>query len=184
MIGVLVGGLCVTLAAAQVQKGPETFTATATVKTSGGATATAPVRIVIDRSMPQAEAEKYAAAFRSGGAAGLRKALTGVKPTGSVAVGANPPTPTRITFERRTDQGRLITIVTDTPLLFLGAGTPGAKAKDGYDFAIIDLQVSDQGRGAGVMSPAAQIGLKGTAFVVTDYSIELVQLKDVARAAK
>jgi hypothetical protein len=154
------------------------------VKTSAGASATAPVRIVIDRIMPQSEADKYAAAFRKGGAAELRKALTGVKPTGSVVVGSQPSTPTRITFERRTDKGRLITIVTDKPILFLGAGAPGAKPKEGYDFAVIDLEVSDQGRGSGVMSPAAKIGLKETAFVVTDYSIELVQLKDVAKVAK
>ena len=182
--GVLVVGLIAMAPAGHAQKGPETFTATATVKTSGGATATSPVRIVIDRVMPQDEAEKYAAAFRKGGTAELRKALTGVKPTGSVTVGTQPSTPTRITFERRTDKGRLITIVTDTPLLFLGAGTPGAKPKEGYDFAVIDLEVSDQGRGTGVMSPAAKIGLKDTAFVVSDYSIELVQLKDIAKVVK
>lgn len=181
--GALVIGMIVTLAVGHAQ-GPETFTATATVKTGGGATATAPVRIVIDRIMPQAEADKYAAAFRKGGAAELRKALTGVKPTGSVVVGSQPSTPTVITFERRTDKGRLITIVTDKPVLFIGAGMPGAKPKDGYDFAIIDLEVSDQGRGTGVMSPAAKIGLKDSLFVVTDYSSELVQLKDVAKVAK
>ena len=180
----LVVGMVVTLAAGQAQTGPETFTATATVKTGGGATATAPVRIAVERVMPQAEADKYAAAFRKGGAAELRKALTGVKPTGSVTVGTQPPVPTRITFERRTDKGRLITIVTDAPILFLGAGMPGAKPKEGYDFAVIDLEVSDQGRGSGVMSPAVKIGLKDTAFVFTDYSIELVQLKDVTKVVK
>lgn len=184
IIGVLVVGMVVTLAAGQAQTGSETFNATATVKTGGGATATAPVRIAVERVMPQAEADKYAAAFRKGGAAELRKALTGVKPTGSVTVGTQPPVPTRITFERRTDKGRLITIVTDAPILFLGAGMPGAKPKDGYDFAVIDLEVSDQGRGSGVMSPAVKIGLKDTAFVFTDYSIELVQLKDVTKVAK
>jgi hypothetical protein len=182
--GVLVVGMIITLAAAQAQTGPETFTATATVKSGGGATVTAPVRIVVERVMPQAEAEKYAAAFRKGGAAELRKALNGVKPTGAVTIGTQPSVPTRITFERRTDKGRLITIVTDAPLLFLGAGAPGAKPKDGYDFAVIDLEVSDQGRGSGVMSPAAKIGLRDTAFVVSDYSIELVQLKDVTKVAK
>jgi hypothetical protein len=184
MTGVLVVGMVVTMAAGRAQTGPETFTATATVKTGGGATATAPVRIVIERVMPQAEADKYAAAFRKGGAAELRKALAGVKPTGSVTIGTQPSTPTRITFERRTDKGRLITIVTDTPILFLGAGAPGAKPKEGYDFAVIDLEVSDQGRGSGVISPAAKIGLKDTLFIVSDYSNELVQLKDITKVAK
>jgi hypothetical protein len=58
---------------------------------AGGAEATAPVTITIDRKMPEAEADKLVAAFKSGGAAGLRKALVGVAPTGSVqlAGGAN-----------------------------------------------------------------------------------------------
>jgi len=72
----------------------ETFTATATVQTAGGAAATAPVTITVARTMPQAEADKLAAAFKSGGAAGLRKALKGVAPTGSVTLGNGKPTPT------------------------------------------------------------------------------------------
>ena len=183
LIGVIAVGV-MSAPVVRAQTGAETFTATATVKTGGGATATAPVRIVVDRMMPQAEAEKYAAAFRKGGAAEFRKALAGVKPTGSVTLGTGKPTPTRITFERRTDKGRLITIVTDTPILFLGAGVPAAKAKEGYDFAIIDIEVSDQGRGSGTMSPAAKIGLKDSLFVVSDYSIELVQLKDITKVVK
>ena len=39
---------------AQAQAGAETFTATAKVKTVGGAEATAPVTITIDRKMPEA----------------------------------------------------------------------------------------------------------------------------------
>jgi hypothetical protein len=89
-----------------------------TVKTSGGATATAPVRIVIDHVMPRDEAEQYAAALPERRHRRVAEGPYGVKPTGSVAVGTQC------------------------------AGTPGAKPKEGYDFAIIDLEVSDQGRGS------------------------------------
>ena len=75
-LAVAVSLACATLA--QAQAGAESFTATATVKTAGGAEATAPVTITIDRKMPEAEADKLVAAFKSGGAAGLRKALAGV----------------------------------------------------------------------------------------------------------
>src|SRR4029450_10069781 len=91
---------------AQAQAGAESFTATATVKTAGGAEATAPVTITIDRKMPQAEADKLLAAFKSGGAAGLRKALVGVPPTGFVQLADGAPTPARITIELPTDKGR------------------------------------------------------------------------------
>ena len=165
------------------QTGAETFTATAAIKTvAAGASATAPVRIALDRKMPVAEADKYAAAFKSGGAAALRKAV-GVARIGAVTLGAAKPVPVLIAFERPTGAGRLITIVTDTPLLFVGASLPGAKAKEGYEFGLIDIEVDAQGAGSGTVSPAAKIGLNPQgAFVVTDYSQELVRLTNVARA--
>ena len=183
-LAVLVTAWPLASAVVTAQTGAETFSAAATLKTvAAGATATAPVRIVLTRMMPQTEAEKYAAAFRSGGAAALRKALTGVKPAGTVTLGATKPVPIRIAFERRTDKGRLITLVSDTPLLFVGASLPGAKAKEGYEFGVIDLEVDDKGNGTGTVSPAAKIGLNPQgAFVVTDYSLELVRLTNVARA--
>jgi hypothetical protein len=170
---------CATLA--QAQAGAETFTATATVKTAGRAEATAPVTITIDRRMPEAEADQLVAAFKSGGAARLRTALAGVAPTGSVRLAEGAPTPARITIERQTDKGRLITIVTDKPLLFLGAGIPGAKPKDGYDFAVVDLEVDARGAGSGWLAPAAKLTLRGSEFVVEDYASEAVRLVGVRK---
>ena len=160
----------------------ESFTATATVKAAGGAAATAPVQVTVDRKMSQAEADTMLAAFKTGGAAGLRKALEGVPPTGTVRLGNSAPTATRLTIERPTEKGRLLTIVTDKPILFLGAGLPGAKPKTGYDFAIIDLEVDANGAGTGTLAPAAKVAVKSGAFVVEDYAGELVRLTSVARA--
>ena len=80
------GGACIPPRAGAA----EVFTATAAVKTAGGASASAPVTITIDRKMSPREAETLTAAFKSGGAAALRKALVGVAPTGSVKMGAAP----------------------------------------------------------------------------------------------
>jgi hypothetical protein len=159
----------------------ETYSATASIKTAGGAAATAPVTIAVDRKMPQAEADKFLAAFKSGGAAALRKALTGVPPTGSIRVAGGSSTPTRLTVERATDKGRLLTIVADAPILHLGAGTADAKPKEGYDFAIVDLEVNAAGAGSGTFAPAARITVKQGVFVVDDYSGELVKLTGVSR---
>jgi hypothetical protein len=159
----------------------ETFTATAAVKAAGGASATAPVTIEITRKMSQQEAEAMTSAFTKGGVAGLRKALAGVAATGSIQIGTGKPTPTRLTLERPTDQGRMLTIVTDQPLLFLGAGLPEAKPKDGYDFGIIDVVVDAAGSGTGTMSAAAKVTVRQGVFVVEDYSGELIRLSSVKR---
>ena len=68
-------------------------------------------------------------------------------------------TPTRFTIERATGDGRLLTILADRPLLFVGAGVPGAKPKEGYDFAVIDIEVDAKGNGSGTIAPAAKIRL-------------------------
>lgn len=163
------------------QAGAETFSATATVTTAGGAAATAPVTIAVTRKMSQEEADKLTAAFANGGVAALRKALTGVAPTGSIQVGSGKATPSRLTLERPTDKGRMLTIVTDGPIMFLGAGLPEAKPQQGYDFGIVDIVVDGKGVGVGTMSPAAKVTVKQGVFVVDEYSGELVRLSDVKK---
>ena len=119
--------------------------------------------------MPQEEADKLTKAFASGGVAALRKALVGVAPTGSIQIGAGKPTATRLTLERPTGEGRMLTVVSDSPLLFVGAGLPDAKPKAGFDFGIVDLIVDGTGSGSGTMSPAAKVTVKQGAFVVDEY---------------
>ena len=179
---VLLAALLATPAFLRGQAAAEVFTATAAVKGAGGGSATAPVTVTIDRKMSEREAETLTAAFKSGGAAALRKALVGVSPTGSVQIGAGSATPTRFTIERATGGGRLLTILTDQPLFFVGAGAPAAKAKEGYDFAVIDLQVDASGGGSGTLAPAAKIKMNQDAFVVEDYGgVEVVRLTAVKK---
>ena len=177
----LLCGWLVTSAQTKAQAGAEAFSGTATVKTAAGGSATAPVTITVDRKMAAKEAESLAAAFKSGGAAGLRKALVGVPPTGSVRLGTGPVTTTRFTLERVTGAGRLLTILTDQPMMFLGAGLPGAKPKEGYDFAVIDIELDAKGNGSGTLAPAAKIRMNQGAFVIDDYGAEVVRLTEVKK---
>ena len=176
-------GVCLMIpASTNGQSAGEVFTATAVVKSADGKSASAPVTITIDRKMSEKEAQSLANAFKAGGAAALRKGLEGVKPTGTVRIGTGNATPTRFTIERPVGAGRLLTILTDQPLLFLGAGVPGAKPKAGYDFAIIDIEVDATGGGAGTVAPAAKIKMNGDAFVVEDYGgNELIRLTAVKK---
>jgi hypothetical protein len=182
-IGATVCGFAFLMAAAPLlaQATAEVFTATATAKAAGGGSASAPVTITVERKMSQVEADKLRAAFKAGGAAALRKALAGVPPTGTIRIGTSIATPTRMTIERVTGDGRLLTIVTDRALLFLGAGLPGAKSKAGYDFAVIDVEIDAKGNGSGNLAPAAQLKMNGDAFVVEDYGVEAIRLTGVKK---
>ena len=161
--------------------GAETFTATATIKSGGGATASAPVTIVVDRKLSSAEADRVTAAFTQGGASELRKTLEALPPAGSIRFGGGKPAVTRLVLERPTDKGRLLTILSDEPMLFLGAGLPGSRPKEGFDFAIADIEVNEKGDGSGTLCPAAKITVRQGAFVVTDYGSEVVTLINVKK---
>jgi hypothetical protein len=171
----------VVAATAQTRESTETFTAVASLKTAGGAAATAPVTIVVARKVSSAEADAVAAAFAKGGTSALRKALVGLPDAGSVQIAGGKPTTTRLVLERPTDKGRLLTIVIDQPILFLGAGVPGATAKEGFDFAVVDIEVDEKGTGSGTLYPAAKIEVRKEMFVVGDYSSELLRLTDVKK---
>ena len=181
-VTVLLGASLIASAPARGQGAVEVFTATAAVKTDGGGSTSAPMTITIDRKMSDTEASALVAAFKTGGPTGLRKKLAGVPPTGTVRIGAGSATPTRFTIERATGgDGRLLTILTDQPLAFVGAGMPGAKPREGYDFAVIDIEVDGKGNGSGSVAPAAKIKMNQDAFVVEDYGAEAVRLTAVKK---
>jgi hypothetical protein len=161
--------------------GQEIFKATASIKTAGGVAATAPVTITVDRKMTRAQADGLIETFKTGGADALRKALDGVPPTGSVRIGDASAVAARLAIERPTDKGRLVTVVTLQPIVFIGAGVPNAKATDAYEFGVIDIEVDANGKGSGTLSPAAKIKVHEGAFVVEDYASDLVELKEVSK---
>ena len=98
-----------------------------------------------------------------------------------MTLGKGTPTPTRLTLERRTDKGRLLTMVADKPILALGAGLPDAKPTAEHDFAVVDIEVDNSGNGSGTFAPAAKITLNQGAFVVSDYSSELIRLTGIKK---
>ena len=163
------------------QAAAEVFTATAAVKNAGWRIGQ---RAGDHHDRPQDVAKR-------GGLTGGRvqdrrrgraaEGARGDRPTGTVRIGAGTATPTRFTIERATGDGRLLTIVTDQPLLFVGAAVPGAKPKEGYDFAVIDIEVDAKGSGSGTLAPAAKIRMNQGAFVVEDYGAEVVRLTAVKK---
>jgi len=180
IIGALVGALLAVAPSIQAQQA-ETFTGTATVKASDGTPAQAPITVVVARLMPQNEADALTATFKKGGLAELRRALANVPPTGTIQVGSAAPTTTRLTIARITGDGRLLTIVADKPIAFIGANRKGAKPTAGFDFAVLDLSVDGNGAGFGTLLPAAKVTVNGNAFVVEDYGDEVVRVTGVTR---
>jgi hypothetical protein len=170
-----------TVATASAQTVPETFTATASVK-HGEASASAPLVVTITRYASAEERDAVVKAVREHGTAGARKALAAMSDAGFIELGARR-TAVKFAGVRPTGSGRLVTILTAEPMLFLGAGIPAARARQGFDVAVAMLDLNDAGAGLGELAPAAKVALDAEgALRIEDYGATVVWLQGLARA--
>jgi hypothetical protein len=182
-MGVIRPGLLVVLAAVALDplvhaQAGETITATANVKTAG-AEAALPVTVRVDRFWTDPERDQVLESLKKGGTAEVRKLLASKGAIGSLQVGKTN-TPIKYAYSRLTGSGRLITVITDSPIAFLGAGEPGAPPTKGFDLGLVLLQVPLWGAGSGELAPAATVRMDEEGAIVTDdYGAEVVRLTNV-----
>jgi hypothetical protein len=159
----------------------ETFTATASVKAEA-ASASAPVKIAIERFSTESERTSVMNALKGGGTPAVRQVLAKMKDTGTIEVGTRR-TAIKYAYTRPAGSGRLVTVVTAEPILHLGSGLPEAKPKAGYDVAVALLVLEANDTGHGELAPAAKVGTNESgAVVIDDYGAAKIWLKDVAKA--
>jgi hypothetical protein len=159
----------------------ETFTATAAAK-SPSAAATAPVTIRIERYVSDADREKIMAVVKNHDGAATRKALAAMDDIGFIELG-HTRTPIKYAYVRPSGDGRLITVVTAQPILFLGGAAPDAKPKEGFDLALALLVLDARDTGEGELAPAAKVKMDEAGALVTDeYGREVIRLTKIAKA--
>ena len=84
--------------------------------------------------------------------------------------------------QRTTGSGRLVTVLTAQPIVFVGAGLPDAQPRAGFDVALAFLDLQDTG-GIGELAPAAKIGIDhGGALFTEDYGATVIWLNDLEGA--
>ena len=174
---VLVVGACTAVAAAQVTL--EAFMATASVR-KGTITASAPFSVTITRYGSTPEREAVMNAIRDGGTAALQGVLAKMDDAGFLQIGERR-TPIKFAAQRPTASGRLITVVTAEPVLFLGEGLPASRPRHGFNVAVAMLYPGDSAFGE--LAPAAKVGLDSSgALLIEDYGETVVWLKGLAAA--
>jgi hypothetical protein len=163
---------------------PETFTATASAK-SGSTKVETAVTITISRHSSASERDALTRAIRQGGSSyALRTLLLTFADAGVIQVGERKM-PIKFASERPTDTGRLITVATGNPILYLGAGLPDAKPRTGHDVAVAMLVVQTSGGGTGELVLAAKVGLdKDGSLLVQDYGEAVMALTAVNTVSK
>ena len=88
--------------------------------------------------------------------------------------GSGRPSPFSLVFS--------ISIVTDAPVYFVGAGIPGAQSRAGFDVAVAQMTIDTAGLGDGTIALAAKVkpGADG-GVEVQDYATEPVKLVSIMR---
>ena len=180
--GIITLAVIATLAFAgflSAQAGPEVFTATATAK-DATRSAAEPVKIVINAYVTDMERAAAIEAYKKEGGAGLEK----LKDLGTIEV-KGIVTPIKYAYSRSMGPGagRIISVVTGKPILYIGGDAAGAKPKAGYDVAIALLILDTNEKGDGEINPAAKLRVDDQgALVIDDYGTVKVWLKAVAKA--
>ena len=180
--------LTVSLASGQAgqQTGaPETFTANAQAAGAQGGAAAATIQVDIRRYTPEADRAAVETALKSGGYPAFLAALRKAPDVGAVSF-ADRKWAIRWARERETGKNtRQIVVVTDQPIFFVGGGRADAKPREGFEVAVIELEVDGAGLGRGQMTAAARVKPGGeNGVTVEDYAEKPIRLVTVTRKLK
>jgi len=172
----------VAMPAAQKQAPPpppsETFDLTATASAGPGAvgTLTVPMVVQIDRYTPAHARTTVTDALKHSGYSGFLNALREAPIAGSLIIGDQKWV---IRWARQVPggSGRVISIVTDKPVAFVGGGKTDAKPRAGYEVAVAQFTVDASGTGTGTLAAAARVKPGGeTGVRIDDYAEKPVTL--------
>jgi hypothetical protein len=167
----------------QLGKAPETFIANAQAG-SQVAGASAMLTIQINRYTDERDVKTMLEELRLGGYPRLLPVLRKMPDVGHVEMAGRKVT-VRWARQIATDKGRHISVVGDSPLLFLGGAAVDAKPRAGYELTVVLFDVDSVGLGSGTMAAAARIRPGGESGVqLDDYAEQPIKLATVRKSLK
>ena len=160
---------------------PEVFSGTAQVKNAtGGVSGTLEARV--NRYTPEFDRKTVEDALRFGGYPKFLGALRNAPEVGQIVLGGGQPYAIRYAREKVEAGGRIIVLVTDKPVFFLGGARVDSKPKAGYEVAVLEIRVDGTGAGGGTMAGAARVRPDGDGGVLLDdYAEQPIGLTKVTR---
>ena len=157
----------------------ETFTATAALKGSGGATASTPITVSIRQYTSDGDREDMLSALKKS-LAEARAFLGKKKDLGTIQIGARQTT-IKYAYAYTTPTGRLISIASIVPIALPDTGAPQAQPRAGFDVGVIFLDLPASGPSSGQVIPNASVKVDADGSIVAeDASGDVVRLTNVA----
>jgi len=173
--------LALPLLAAGVSLGAENYGARAELRTADGKLYTAAVTISLERMLTAEERDELLAAFKSGDAEALEKALAAQPRIGYVE-GGKVKVPIKYAFPRSAGGGKMVTIVCGEPWIYFGGDVPEIKPKEGFVLAYVLLSLDAAGKGTGETVPAAKLIVREDgSLAISEFGAETINLEEVAR---
>ena len=169
------------LLAAGVCLGAENYGARAELLSPEGKRNTSSITVSLVRVSTDDERDTLLGAFLSGDVRFIKKALASQESIGYVDRG-KVKLAIKFAISRPAGKGKVLTMVCDEPMLFVGGDIPDFEPKTGFDFAFVLLSVNADGKGTGEIAPLAKlkVGDEKT-LIVTDYGSGVIDLEDVTR---
>ena len=180
------GSLAVAIAAgaafSQRPTAPETFSANIQAYGATGGVAAATIEIDIRQYTPEADRTAVEEALKTGGYPAFVTALRKAPDVGSVSFAERKWAIRWAREQPGSKHTRKIVVVTDQPMFFVGGGSADAKPREGYEVAVIEIEIDDAGLGRGTMTAAAKVTPGGEAGVrIDDYAAKPIKLATVTR---
>ena len=170
---------------AQRPTAPETFSANIQASGASGGAAAATIEIDIRRYTPEADRTAVEEALKTGGYPAFVTALRKAPDVGSVSFGERKWAIRWAREQPGAKYTRRIVVVTDQPMFFVGGGSVDAKPREGYEVAVIEIEIDDAGLGRGSMTAAARVKPGGeTGVRIDDYAEKPIKLVTVTRKFK
>jgi hypothetical protein len=161
---------------------PEVFTGTAQAKNATGAVS-GTLEARVSRYTPEFDRGAVETALRLGGYPRFLTALRKAPQVGELIVGGSHPYAIRYAREKVDAGARTIVLVTDMPVYFIGGGRgQPTKPREGFEVAVIQIQIDATGKGSGTMAGAARVRPDGDGGVLLDdYAEQPIALTGVTR---
>ena len=158
----------------------DTFTATAALKGSGGATVSTPITVSIRQYTSDGDREEMLAALKKS-LSEARAFLGKKKDLGSIQIGGRQTT-IKYAYAYMTPTGRLVSIAAIVPIALPDTGTPQAQPRAGFDAGVIFLDLPASGAASGQLIPNASVRVDADGSIVAeDSSGDVVRLTNVAK---
>ena len=158
----------------------ETFTATAALKGSGGATVGTPITVSIRQYTSDGDREEMLAELKKS-MSQARAFLGKSKDLGSIQIGGRQTT-IKYAYAYTTPTGRLLSVATIVPIALPDTGTPQAQPRAGFDAGVIFLDLPASGSASGQLIPNASVRVDADGSIIAeDSSGDVVRLANVAK---